>query len=155
MRHLLYMNASCPTLYPPSHIQGGHIYMSHGPYLNESCPFLWMRRLPYVNESRCARSLSSSLSHTHMQGDARARATAYCETRLIPIWDMTHSYMRHDSFIYETRLIHIRDMTHSYTSRVPYMSESCSIYKWVMSHSLFPLTHTQGDYIYTRVMYHV
>ena len=32
---------------------------------------------------------------------------------LIFMWDMTHSYVRHDSFICETWLIHMWDMTHS------------------------------------------
>ena len=30
------------------------------------------------------------------------------------MWDMTHSYVRHDSFICATWLIHMCDMTHSY-----------------------------------------
>ena len=33
------------------------------------------------------------------------------------LWDMTHSYMRHDSFKCETRLIHVWDMTHPYHLR--------------------------------------
>ena len=37
-----------------------------------------------------------------------------CVAWLSHICDMTHSYIRHDSFIYVTRLIHICDMTHSY-----------------------------------------
>ena len=36
------------------------------------------------------------------------------ETRLIHVWDMTHSYLRHDSFIFETWLIHIWDIAHSF-----------------------------------------
>ena len=33
---------------------------------------------------------------------------------VIRMWDMTHSYVRHDSFIYGTWLIRMFDMTHSY-----------------------------------------
>jgi len=36
-----------------------------------------------------------------------------CVTWLIHMFDMTHSYMRHDSFKFETWLIHMCDMTHA------------------------------------------
>ena len=42
--------------------------------------------------------------------------THVCETWRIHKWGMTHSYVRHDSFMCETWLIHIRDITHSYES---------------------------------------
>jgi len=49
-------------------------------------------------------------------------------TWLIHIWDMTHSYMRHDSFIYETWLtIHVWLRNNKF--------ESCHIHEWVMSHT--------------------
>jgi len=36
------------------------------------------------------------------------------DTWLMHTWDLTHSYVWHDSFIHETLIIHMYDMTHSY-----------------------------------------
>jgi len=53
-------------------------------------------------------------------------STLVCACDMIHTWhiyicDMTHSYVRHDSFICATWLIHMCDMTHSY------LWEECSI----------------------------
>jgi len=47
---------------------------------------------------------------------------------LIHMWDMTHSYVRHDSFICETWLIHMWDMTHSYVRHDSFICET-----WLMT----------------------
>jgi len=46
------------------------------------------------------------------------------------IWDVTHSYMRRNSFIHKTRLIHIWDMTHSYMRHDSFIYEMWLIHTW-------------------------
>jgi len=54
-------------------------------------------------------------------------------------WDMTHSYMRHDSLICETWLIHISDMTRPYVwhdmRHDSYIYETWLIHMWDVTHS--------------------
>jgi len=62
--------------------------------------------------------------HTHSNFVDKARTALWfvrhhsasmCATWLVHMWDMTHSYVRYDSFItYETSLVHTRDMNRSY-----------------------------------------
>jgi len=97
------------------------------------------------------------LIHMYLQETQEERQ----KRRLIHIWDMTHSYMGHDSSIYGTWPIPMCDMTHSYVpsrdarreaeamtgntfigshtdkSRACVckgINESCHTYEWVMSH---------------------
>jgi len=58
-----------------------------------------------------------------------------CETWLIHMWVMTHSYVRHDSFICETWLIHMRDKTLSYGRHDSFICETWLIHMWDMTHS--------------------
>jgi len=58
-----------------------------------------------------------------------------CETWLIHMWDMTHSYVRHDSFICATWLIHMCDMTHSYVRHDSFICATWLIYMSDTTHS--------------------
>ena len=48
-----------------------------------------------------------------------------CATWLVHTCDMTHSYLRHDSFIRATWLIHTCDMTHSYVQHDSFTGFTC------------------------------
>ena len=62
----------------------------------------------------------------------------------IPMWDMTHSYVRHDSFLRETWLIPTWDMTHAYVRHDSFTTHS---YVPQLTHnSSTPLIHTQLIY---------
>ena len=52
-------------------------------------------------------------AHLHLEWTEYTGRTSLCVTWLENMRDMTHSYVRHDSFIRETWLIHMCDMTHS------------------------------------------
>jgi len=62
------------------------------------------------------------------------------------MWDMTHSYVGHASFIYGTRPIHIWDMTqthcleqsvssYSYVGHDLFICGTCLVHIWDMTHS--------------------
>ena len=57
-----------------------------------------------------------------------------CVTWRIHIYDMTHSYMWHDSFISATRLIHTRDMAHSYMRHDSFTRVTWRIHTCDMTH---------------------
>jgi len=74
-----------------------------------------------------------------------------CETWLIHMWDMTHSYVRHVSFIWDVTHSSVmctvglglrqgvprfsrRGMSHIWMSHAMLMNESCRTYEWVMVH---------------------
>jgi len=68
-----------------------------------------------------------------------------CETWLIHMWDMTHSYRdmthsytRHHSFLHATRPIYTRDLTHSYVWHDSFISRHDS---FVLRHDSFILRH--------------
>jgi len=63
------------------------------------------------------------------------RDSFICETWLIHMCDMTHSYVWHDSFICETWLIHMCDMTHSYVWHDSFICVTWLIHMWDMTHS--------------------
>ena len=58
-----------------------------------------------------------------LRHDSFIRDSLICETWFIHMWDMTHSYARHDWFICETYLIHMCNMTHAYARHVLFMRE--------------------------------
>jgi len=102
-----------------------------------------------------------------------------CGTWHIRMWDMTYSYMGHDSIIWWTWLIHMWDVTEAYvrhdifiwSSHVPYMNMSCltyecvtshiwtmlSTYEWVMSHVERVMSHIliKTRPTYERVVSHI
>ena len=49
----------------------------------------------------------------HLCGTTFLRMIKYGSTKVCGTWDMTDSYMGHETFIYGTWLIHIWDMTHT------------------------------------------
>jgi len=53
----------------------------------------------------------------------------------IHMWDMTCSYVRHDSCIRETWLMHTWDMTHAYVRHDSFIRETWLIHTWDMTHS--------------------
>jgi len=55
--------------------------------------------------------------------------------RLVHMCDMTHSYVRHDSFICVTWLIHMCDMTRSYMWHVSFICATWLVHTCDMSHS--------------------
>jgi len=83
------------------------------------------------------------------------RDSLICETWFIYTWDMTHSYVRHDAFIWEsfmceTWLIHVWDMTHSHA--LPscvrhdlFICETWLIHMWDMTHPL-PVRYNTVQY---------
>jgi len=93
------------------------IWMSHGTYGR----FL----------SRCRRDRVTRLIEC-----AHLDKTTHCiyVTWLIHIWDMTHSYVGHDSFICGTWLIHMWDMTHSYVGHDSFICETWLIHMCDMTH---------------------
>jgi len=59
-----------------------------------------------------------------------------CETWHVHMWDMTHSYVWHDSFVCVIRLIHERrDMSYSSVRHDPFMCETWPINVECMGHS--------------------
>ena len=54
------------------------------------------------------------------------------ETWLIYVWDMTHSYVRHDSFMCETWLIYMWDMAPSYVRHDSFIWERHGSFIWEM-----------------------
>ena len=102
----------------------GHIWMIHVSHMNESChPYKWdrshicMSHVSHMDESwhkykdhiwmtvefKVCDSYVCAMTHPYVRHDS-----SMCETWLIHMWDMTHTY------ICETWLIHTRDMTHPY-----------------------------------------
>jgi len=75
-----------------------------------------------------------NMSHSYVRHDS-----FICETWLIPIRNMTHSYVTHDSFSCETWLIHVRNMTNSYVRHDSFTRET-----W-LSHACLQCP-TTGDY---------
>jgi len=53
----------------------------------------------------------------------------------IHMCDMTHSYVRHDAFVWVTRLIHMCDMTHSYVRHDAFICATWLIHMGDMTHS--------------------
>jgi len=49
---------------------------------------------------------------------------------LFRMWDTTHSYVRHDSFVCVTWLIHMCDMTHSYVWHDSFICVTRLIHMW-------------------------
>jgi len=78
-----------------------------------------------------------------------------CETWLIYILDMTHSYARHDSFIGETWLIHRWNMTHSYVWHDAFMrvTRINMSYGWFVTHSYTWRIHMCDTHAYVRHNY--
>jgi len=64
-----------------------------------------------------------------------------CVTWLIPMCDMTHTYVWHDSYICVTWLIHMCDMTHTYVWHDSYMCDMTHTYVWHDSY-MCDMTHT-------------
>jgi len=65
------------------------------------------------------------ISHSHVRHDSFMYGTW-----LIHTWDMTHSYVGHDSFIRGTWLIHTWDMTHSYVGHNAFIRGTWLIHTW-------------------------
>jgi len=59
-------------------------------------------------------TLGCSCFESKRWGVAVLRGQITCEMCLVHMWDMTHSYVRHDSFICATRLIQIQNTTYLY-----------------------------------------
>jgi len=74
--------------------------------------YIWMSHVTYMNVWISLIRMNQS-HHVHIR-------------------DMTHSYMRHDSFIHTTRLFHTR-LECCVTCRVVCMNESCRVYECVVS----------------------
>ena len=93
-------------------------------------------KIDRVDEHLHAATHCITMQHT------AAHSYIYVWTRLMQICDMTHSYVRHDSFILVTWLIHTWDMTHSYVRHASFILETCltvcatrRIHMWDMIHS--------------------
>ena len=100
-----------------------HVWMTHGTHMNESShtyewvmSHIWMSHVTHMNES----------CHEH--------GSFICMTH-IRMCDMTHSYVRHDSFICVTWLIHMCNMAHSYVWHNSFMSHIRMTNMWDMTHS--------------------
>jgi len=121
-----------------------------GYYTNMSCPtykqvmsHVWMSHVPH----KCGQ-ISRFIRWIYVYG--------WDETWLIHMWDMTHSYVAHNSFrlvvsyvvastcmnemryykwrVTAVRHTHERIMSHIWMSHVTHMNESCPTYEWVMRH---------------------
>jgi len=106
------------------------IWMSHVPHVNESCPTcewvmsqIWMSHVPHVKES-CqiyewvmshiwkthVTHMKEAMRHvTHMHGTCTINSWLRDDeligvSWLTQTWDMTHSHVRRDSFIWDTCL---------------------------------------------------
>jgi len=123
-----------------------HIWMSHVPRMNESRrSYEWVTSHIWTNYAAQKRHVTQNndLFMTHL-----------CVTRVIHMWDVTHSYEGRDSlllgrdlFLCVTRVIHMWDVTqkddifyifisgstHICASRVAHINESRPTYKWVTS----------------------
>jgi len=83
------------------------------------------------------------------------------------MWDMTHSYVGHDSFICGTWLIHMWDMTHSYVGHDSLICGTWLIHMWDMTRviwmihrcdtmsSVISICVTESSICVTRFMYSV
>ena len=92
-----------------------------------------MRHTFLMKESRTINE--SRMRHASPHERITIHSSWNCHDSRVHIWDMTHSYMRHDSFIYETWLSHMCDMTRHHAlirNSVSYI-ESCTMYD--MTHS--------------------
>ena len=85
-----------------------------------------MRHL--MSHERASSSLSGSAHN-----DARMTFSHLCGTWLIHTWDMTHSYVGHDSLICRTWLIHMWDMTLSYVGHDSLICGTWLIHMWDMT----------------------
>jgi len=88
-----------------------HVWMSHVSYMNGSCliyewvmPHIWMGHASQVSSILDADECD--MTHSHMRHDSFIYETWLIRMRRGWVW--------HDSFTYETWLIHVWDMTHSY-----------------------------------------
>jgi len=63
---------------------------------------VWAIRVSFVNAKRARHDTPITHTHTHTN-----------DTRITHTWDMSHSYVRHDSSMCETWRIHTFDMYHS------------------------------------------
>jgi len=130
-----------------------HIWMSHVPHMNESCPtYIWVISHTWIShvkhiiwhglsarlQTRAARSSTSTKqSHkwvmSHMLTSNAPHMNQSCPTY---IWGVSHVYMSHvphiiwhGSFVY----LHTRA---ALCQRSNQTNESCPTFEWVMSHIL-------------------
>jgi len=109
-----------------SHMREECIVTSHVTHVTESCLiYEWvMSHEAWLFHEECIESCHTS----YMRHDS-----FLYETWLIPIWDMTHSYMRVTPNTWGSHVTHRIWMIYR-MSHVSYMNESCLMYGWVMSH---------------------
>jgi len=134
--HIYIYNISRPIYIALSHVT--YRRMSHVTYRNESCPIYITFLVQFtLHSSHIFRWISciykwdlivASVTHSNM-----GHTFSYV-TWLIPICDVTHSHMRHDSFRYGTWLIPICDMTHSpmWRDAFPFVTRHIPICKWLI-----------------------
>jgi len=70
------------------------------------------------------------MTHSYLRHD-----TFICATWRIHMCDMTHSYLRHDTFICATWRIHMCDMTHSYLRHDAFICATWHVHMCDMTHS--------------------
>jgi len=118
------VNAPCLAYY----VVMSHIWMNHVPHVNESFPTCeWAMSCRHRHWLSCP-TYECVMSHTwtshvlclwmsdvsYPTYAAIANGDA-CRTCRIYMWDMTHSYLGHDSFRCAKWLIHAWDMTHLFS----------------------------------------
>ena len=163
MRHVAHMKA-CRTY----ECVMSHLRMSHVAHMNQSCmnesrmtSYSWLIRTWLIHERiaidesrmrRCEGDTKERFSkNDDFSYDTLSCHDLYVLTHSCVTCDMTHSYVRHDSFMsHVTWLIHKCDVTHSYArrdsfvrvidiSRIPVTEQVDKL--WLASHSLSIVIH--------------
>jgi len=88
------------------------------------------------------------MTHSYVRHDS-----FICATWLIHTCDMTHSYVRHDSFICLPSLIHMCDMTHSYVRHDSFICVPWLIHMFAMTHSY--VWHDSGGSWMAQINVHI
>jgi len=117
----------------------GHIWSIYVVHVHASCDtYEWVMSYIWLSLSHICMSHTCDMSHLYVIYDVTHsymwHYSFICVTWLIRICDMTHPYMWHDSSIHVPWLIHMRDVTHSYMQHDLNICVTWLVYKCRYNH---------------------